>query len=48
METGINCKNYLDSSYRECDENFVYNEMKNYGIMPFWAAKKLSEVTKHT
>ena len=32
--------------YRECDENFVYNEMvKNYSMMPFWAAKKIDEIT---
>ena len=34
-------------SYKECDEEFVYREMKNtYKIMPFWAAKTLDEVTK--
>ena len=48
-DTGLNCKIYPNSefkSYRECDEAFVYNEMKNtYKIMPFWAAKSLDEVT---
>ena len=48
IETGMNCKNYRNSSYRECDENYVYNEMKNCEIMPFWAAKTLSEVTNLT
>ena len=48
MEKGINCKNYQNSSYRECDENFVYNQMKSCGIMPFWAAKNLNEVTNLT
>ena len=34
-------------SFKECDEEFVYREMKNtYKIMPFWAAKTLDEVTK--
>ena len=38
-------ENFL--SYKECDEEFVYREMKNtYKIMPFWAAKTLDEVTK--
>ena len=48
-DSGINCTNYptkLYSSYRECDEIFVYNQMKNvHKIMPFWAVNELSEVT---
>ena len=50
-DTGIGCLNYPSSeftSYRECDENFVYNKMKNsYNLIPFWAAKTLDEVTKY-
>ena len=50
MESGINCKNYPFggfSSYKDCDEDFVYNEMKNkHKLMPFWAAKSLDKVTK--
>ena len=38
-------ENFKD--YNECDEEYVYREMKNtYKIMPFWAAKTLDEVTK--
>ena len=52
MESGINCKNYPFgdfSSYKDCDEDFVYNEMENkHKLMPFWAAKNLDEVTKLT
>ena len=52
MESGINCKNYPFgdfSSYKDCDEDFVYNEMKNkHKVMPFWAAKNLEEVTNYT
>ena len=52
MESGINCKNYPFggfSSYTDCDEDFVYNEMKNkHKVMPFWAAKNLDEVTALT
>ena len=52
LESSGECKNYPTSgylNYRECDEDFVYNEMKNkYKFMPFWAAKTLSEVTKLT
>ena len=51
-DSGIQCKNYpsdLFKSYQECDETFVYNEMKNrYRIMPFWAAQNLEEVTNIT
>ena len=51
-DSGQNCKNYPSekfSSYRKCDMDFVYNEMKNkYKIMPFWAAKTLDEVTNLT
>ena len=50
-DTGIECTNYPSNeftSYRECDESFVYNEMKNsYNLMPFWAAKTLDEVTNY-
>ena len=52
METGIKCRNYPHddfASYRECDENFVYKEMKNtYDLMPFWAATNDREVTNLT
>ena len=51
-EEGIDCVNYPDGEYRsyqDCDENFVYNKMKNeFKIMPFWAAKSLDEVTNLT
>ena len=47
--SGISCKKYPSgsfSSYKDCDEKYVYDVMKNkYGIMPFWAASRLSEVT---
>ena len=48
-DKGKNCMDYPNtnySSYRECDENFVYNEVeKNYNIMPFWAAKNIDAIT---
>ena len=50
MNLGVSCKNYPTekiSSYQGCIESFVYNLMKNYyKIMPFWAARKLDEVTE--
>ena len=49
LEPYSDCKNYPTNgfkNYRECDEDFVYKEMKNnYKFMPFWAAKTLDEVT---
>ena len=51
-DPGINCVNYPNKNflnYIECDENFVYEEMKNtFNLMPFWAAKSLDEVTNQT
>ena len=48
-DEGKNCRNYPNknfTSYRECDENFVYNEVKNnYNMMPFWAARSMDEIT---
>ena len=48
-DKGKNCKDYPNknfSSYQECDENFVYNEVeKNYNMMPFWAAKNIDAIT---
>lgn len=55
LESFSNCKNYSNyqtngfTNYRECDEDFVYKEMKyKYKFMPFWAAKTLDEVTQIT
>ena len=47
-----NCKNYPYngcSSYRDCDEKFIYRLFKRkYKVMPFWVAKNLNEVTNLT
>ena len=49
---GKGCRKYPTEkflNYRECDMDFVYNEMKDkYKIMPFWAAKTLNDVTNLT
>ena len=51
-DAGQNCEDYPTetfSSYRDCDMDFVYNEMRSqYKFMPFWAAKTLDEVTNLT
>ena len=51
-DAGKNCEDYPTetfSNYRDCDMDFVYNEMRNqYKFMPFWAAKTLDEVTNFT
>ena len=44
-----NCVNYPTSkfdSYTKCDEEWVYNMFQNdIGLMPFWVAKRMDEVT---
>ena len=43
-----NCINYPSqkfSSFQECDEDFIFGEMKKIGVMPFWAAKDKKDVT---
>ena len=46
----IKCVHYptIDyKNYKECDEAFVYNQMKYYfKLMPFWATSNFTEVTK--
>ena len=43
------CRNYPNAnfdSYKDCDEHFLYREMKNkYNVIPFWTAYDLNEVT---
>ena len=43
------CRNYPNEdyeSYRECDEQFVYQDLRTeYKVMPFWAADKMNEVS---
>ena len=52
QDSGKGCRKYPTEkflNYRECDMDFVYNEMKDkYKIMPFWAAKTLNDVTNLT
>ena len=44
------CINYPDQeflSYKDCDNRYVYKEMKEkLNIVPFWATNQLDEVTK--
>ena len=50
VDPGSMCTKYPTktfTSFHECDEGFVYHEMRQkYNVMPFWAAKSLNEVTK--
>ena len=50
QDKGSMCINYPTktfASFYDCDERFVYQEMKHkYNLMPFWAAPTLDEVTK--
>ena len=49
LDSDKNCKNYPYKNfenYGSCDEDFVYQEVSNYGVMPFWATKDYKNVTK--
>ena len=51
IDSGIKCRNYPNKeflSYRNCDEKFVYEKMKAYKAIPFWAATTFEEVTNRT
>ena len=49
LDTKKNCTNYPNEnfkSYQDCDRKFFYDKMKHgFGLMPFWAAYDLNEVT---
>ena len=49
-EAGSMCVDYptnIFKSFHDCDEDYVYQEMKQkYNLMPFWASKTLDEVTR--
>ena len=51
LDPDKNCKNYPFnnfSSYRECDEDFVYKvHLKKYKTMPFWVTDNIQDVTLH-
>ena len=47
----IECRKYPNKefySYNSCDESYVYDLMKSFGVMPFWATHNLNEVTNLT
>ena len=43
-----NCKNYINTSYDECDKKFIKDFFLNNfeGFMPIWATTNISEVTR--
>ena len=44
-----NCKNYPFQnfkSYRECDDLYVQNQLKRFDLIPFWATKNYSSITR--
>ena len=49
LDPDKNCHNYPFNnftSYRECDEDYVYKEyVHKYQTMPFWVAANIQEVT---
>ena len=43
------CSNYpnkMYESYKECDDEFVIEEVSKIGLMPFWATNNYTMVTK--
>ena len=49
LDPRIDCQNYPHdgfSTYKECDEDFVYKEVSKLKIIPFWATNNMEEVTK--
>ena len=44
------CENYPNDKfgmYKDCDDDFVLQEVLKIGLIPFWATKNFSSVTKH-
>ena len=44
-----NCKNYPNDNYKkfkDCDFDFVHEQVTKEGLNPFWATKNYSTVTK--
>ena len=48
QDVETNCVNYPSKfkSFRDCDENFTNGEMQKIGVMPFWAMKGNTNLTK--
>ena len=49
LDDNIKCKNYPHgqyNSYKDCDDQFIYGEVSKSGLMPFWATKDYTTVTK--
>ena len=43
------CTNYPNDKYRkfkDCDNEFINQEVLKLGLMPFWATKNISTATK--
>ena len=44
-----NCINYPNTkfkSFKECDENFITDEMKKFNVMPYWATDDQKKITR--
>ena len=44
-----NCRNYPNheyEKYRDCDDEFMLQELEEDGLIPFWATNNYSTVTK--
>ena len=44
-----NCRNYPNdefAEYKDCDDEFMQQELEEDGLKPFWATNNFSSVTK--
>ena len=44
-----NCQNYPSDEFKtfhDCDDNFIKEKMKSFGLIPFWATDNMEEVTR--
>ena len=48
-DKSTNCTNYPNTkfkSYKDCDENFISDEMKKLNVMPNWATDDQTKITR--
>ena len=48
-EKATDCQNYPSNqfnTFQDCDEDFIKDKMKTFGLMPFWATDNMEEVTE--
>ena len=49
LDQNIKCKNYPYKNYKtykDCDDEFIFQEVLKIGLVPFWATDDYRTVTK--